>query len=119
MRRFVVSYFALAETDTIESYRDWSLDHVRPIMRAMPSVVSFLDFAVTGSMDAGGERWDGCEVIEVTDFARFEQDNADGLGGVLAVEWRERLASWSIGYLARSIFPKTEIDVTTICTTNL
>lgn len=99
MRRFVVSYFALAPGDTIESYRRWSLATVRPIMRAMPSVVSFLDFAVTGSMDAGAETWDGCEVIEVTDFDAFERDNVAGEGGVLAKAWRERLASWSIGYL--------------------
>lgn len=99
MRRFVVSYFALAESDTIASYREWSISSVRPIMTAMPSVVSFLDFAVTGSMDEGGEAWDGCEIIEVTDFGEFENDNAIGDGGRLAVEWRGRLASWSIGYL--------------------
>lgn len=99
MRRFVVSYFALADGDTIESYREWSLSYVRPIMNAMPSVVTFLDFAVTGSMDAGGERWDGCEVIEVLDFADFERDNEVGEGGELAAAWRDRLASWSIGYL--------------------
>jgi hypothetical protein len=99
MRRFVVSYFALAEGDTIEAYRTWSLEYVRPVMNAMPSVVTFLDFAVTGSMDAGGESWDGCEVIEVTDFAAFERDNAEGEGGRLAEAWRERLSSWSIGYL--------------------
>jgi hypothetical protein len=68
-------------------------------MNAMPSVVSFLDFAVTGSMDGDGQSWDGCEVIEVTDFAAFENDNAVGEGGVLAVRWRERLASWSVAYL--------------------
>ncbi|GAA2225505.1 hypothetical protein N1031_04520 [Herbiconiux moechotypicola] len=99
MRRFVVTYFALKEGDTIESYRDWSLSYVRGVMESMPSVVSFLDFAVTGSMDAEGVAWDGCEVIEVTDFARFERDNAEGEGGVLAAAWRDRLSSWSIGYL--------------------
>jgi hypothetical protein len=99
MRRFVVSYFALAEGDTITSYRQWSIEYVRPVMNAMPSVITFLDFAVTGSMDEGGAGWDGCEIIEVTEFAAFEKDNAEGQGGVLAGEWRERLASWSIGYL--------------------
>lgn len=99
MRRLVISYFRLAEGDTIQAYRDWSLSYVRPVMLAMPSVVSFLDFAVVGSMDAGGEAWDACEVIEVTEFAAFEQDNAEGEGGVLAEAWRERLAAWSIGYL--------------------
>ena len=99
MRRFVVSYFRLAPGDSIASYRDWSLSYVRPVMLAMPSVVSFLDFAVVGSMDAGAEPWDGCEVIEVTEFAAFERDNAEGEGGRLAEAWRERLAAWSIGYL--------------------
>lgn len=81
------------------AYREWSLSYVRPVMNDMPSVVSFLDFAVTGSMDAGGESWDGCEIVEVTDFATFERDNEVGEGGKLAAAWRERLASWSIGYL--------------------
>ncbi len=99
MRRFVVSYFALAEGDSIESYRNWSLSYVRPVMEAMPSVVSFLDFAVSGSMDAADTEWDGCEIIEVTDFVSFERDNAIDEGGRLAEAWRERLASWSIGYL--------------------
>lgn len=99
MKRFVVSYFSLREEDSITSYRDWSLAYVRPVMNAMPSVVSFLDFAVVGSMDEGGQTWDGCEVIEVTDFAQFERDNAEGEGAVLAAAWRERLAGWSIGYL--------------------
>lgn len=99
MRRFVVAYFALAEGDSLAAYREWSLEYVRPVMRAMPSVLSFLDFAVTGSMDAGGESWDGCEIVEVTDFAAFEHDNEEGEGGRLAGAWRERLSSWSIGYL--------------------
>jgi hypothetical protein len=99
VRRFVVAYFAVKQGDSIEAYREWSLSYVRPVMRAMPSVVSFLDFAVTGSMDAGGESWDGCEIVEVTDFAAFEHDNEVGEGGKLAAAWRERLESWSIGYL--------------------
>jgi len=99
VRRFVVAYFALAEGDTLASYREWTLSYVRPTMRAMPSVVSFLDFAVTGSMDDQDSSWDGCEIVEVTDFAAFERDNETGEGGVLAAAWRDRLASWSIGYL--------------------
>lgn len=99
MRRFVVSYFKLAGDDTIGAYRDWSLSYVRPVMTSMPSVISFLDFAVTGSMDDGDQSWDGCEIIEVTDFPAFERDNAENEGGTLAERWRERLAAWSIGYL--------------------
>lgn len=99
MTTFVVTYFALAQGDSIEAYREWSLTYVRPVMRAMPSVTSFVDFAVVGSMDADGPSWDGCELIGVTDFAAFERDNAEGEGGVLAKLWRDRLAGWSIGYL--------------------
>lgn len=99
MSRFVVTYFSLAERDTIESYRQWSLEYVRPVMRAMPSVIDFVDAAVVGSMDNDGPHWDGCELIKVSDFAAFESDNQTGAGGTLARLWRERLDSWSIGYL--------------------
>lgn len=98
--KFVVTYFALTEHDSIESYSAWSLGYVRSVMHAMPSVVSFLDFSVVGSMDKGSQLWDGCEIIEVTDFDEFERDNAEGEGAVLAQLWRDRLASWSIGYLS-------------------
>jgi hypothetical protein len=98
--KFVVTYFALKEGDSMESYAAWSLDYVRSVMHNMPSVLSFLDFAVVGSMDEGSQSWDGCEIIEVTDFDEFERDNAEGEGAVLAQLWRDRLASWSIGYLS-------------------
>jgi hypothetical protein len=99
VKKFVVSYFTLAEGDTIEAYSEWSMSYVRPVMRAMPSVLSFLDFRVVGAMEGATPEHDGCEIIEVTDFAAFEADNADGEGGVLASKWRERLEAWSIGYL--------------------
>jgi hypothetical protein len=99
VRKFVVSYFTLAEGDTIEAYSEWSISYVRPVMRAMPSVLSFLDFRVAGAMEGAVPEYDGCEIIEVTDFAAFELDNAEGEGGVLASMWRERLETWSIGYL--------------------
>ena len=83
----------------MQRHREWSLSCVRPVMKAMPSLISFLDFAVTGSMDDEGQVWDGCELIEVSDFASFERDNEVGEGAVLALAWRARLASWSIGYL--------------------
>jgi len=97
---FVVTYFALKDDDSIASYAAWSLDYVRPVMHTMPSVLSFLDFSVVGSMDEGGKVWDGCEIIEVTDFDGFERDNAEGEGAVLAQLWRDRLAAWSIGYMS-------------------
>jgi hypothetical protein len=68
-------------------------------MRAMSSVISFTDGAITGSMDSGGPLWDACELIEVSDFDEFERDNVTGEGGVLAGLWRERLESWSISYI--------------------
>lgn len=108
MSRYVVTYFALADGDTIESYREWALEYVRPVMRAMPSVLHFMDGAVVGAMGAGGPTWDACELIEVSDFAAFEQDNQEGEGGTLARLWRERLDSWSIGYIAD--FELRELD---------
>ncbi|MDQ7911118.1 hypothetical protein RB614_42180 [Phytohabitans sp. ZYX-F-186] len=98
-RRFIVTRFRLSEGDTIGEYRAWSLSYLRPVLRGYPSVVSFLDFAVVGAEPEGGERWDGCEIIEVTDFAAFAEDDATGEGAKLSAAWRDRVAGWSIDRL--------------------
>jgi hypothetical protein len=95
----VVAFARLADGDSIEDYRAWSLERVRPVMRAMESVIAFDDYEVAGSMDGEKLDYDLCEVIAVTDFDRFERDNATGDGLDLAKEWRERLDSWSVCYL--------------------
>ncbi|GAA3936877.1 hypothetical protein [Microbacterium soli] len=99
MTKRVVALFTLKSDISVDDYARWSAERVRPVMRAMPSVLRFDDFRVVGNMD--GEALDAqlSELIEVTDFAEFEADNARGEGGVLAKEWRQRLVSWSVLYM--------------------
>lgn len=97
MSRYIVTRFRLGEGDTVESYAEWSAGYLRPTLRAYPSVIGFLDFTI--AHDDGAEHWDLCELIEVTDFEAFAQDESTGDGAVLAAAWRERVDSWSIARL--------------------
>lgn len=95
----VIALFRLKPDRTIGAYREWSLSHVRPIMRRMDSVISFRDFQVTGSMDDETSPHELCEIIEITDVAQFELDNSTVEGETLAGEWQSWLREWTVLYL--------------------
>lgn len=95
----VVALFKLKPGRTVEGYRELSLDVIRKGMSAMPSVVGFEDFAVSGLMGGGKSEWDLAEIVEITSPAEFERDNTEMPGKEIADTWNDWVESSSVIYL--------------------
>lgn len=95
----VVALFKLRSGRSVAEYRELSLDVIRRGMFAMPSVIGFEDFAVTGLMGGGTSEWDLAEIVEITSPEAFERDNTELPGKEIADTWNEWVASSSVVYL--------------------
>ncbi len=85
-----LTLFRLKAGHTVQEYRAYTESTIRPGMNAMPSVLGFRDFEVTGVMAGSGGGWQLIEVIEITSEEDFERDNAQPPGKHVADDW----ATW-------------------------
>lgn len=95
----VVALFKLKPERSVGEYRTLSLEMIRAGMEAMPSVVGFEDFVVSGMMGGGSSRWDLAEIVEITSPAEFERDNRELPGSDVADTWNEWVAESEVIYL--------------------
>lgn len=91
-----VTLFNLAGDRTLEDYRRYSKEFIRPGMEAMPSVVRFRDYHVSETYDSGPPSAALVEVIEITDIAAFRRDNETGPGAEVAEDWARWCSSFEV-----------------------
>jgi hypothetical protein len=92
-----ITLFRLADGRTVEDYRAFSLQTVRPGMLTMPSVLGFLDHRVVGGLTAL-DGWELVEVIVIGSRGAFEHENAT-IGAALATEWETWVADFRVFFL--------------------
>ena len=93
-----LTLFSLKETSTVNDYRAFSRDVIRPGMFTMPAVVGFLDYQVEGGLTAT-DGWQLVELIAITSREQFEVDNST-IGADLAAQWEEWVQDYRVLFLS-------------------
>jgi hypothetical protein len=105
-RDIAITLFTLRPGRTVEQYRDFARDVIRPGMVRMPAVLGFLDYEVVGSLedDDGIEL---VELIEITSPDDFNRDNEGPVGAPIAEQWLEWVTSFRVLFVRDLLLSST------------
>lgn len=85
---FALTLFQLKEGRSIEAYRAFALDYIRPRMLDMDAVLGFVDVEVVDHLVAT-DGWQLVEIMHITSPTDFNRDNEAPAGAAVAAHWEE------------------------------
>lgn len=95
-----ITLFRMKPGHTVDEYRAFAHQVIRPGMAKMPSVTGFMDYWITGSMTPTDGGWQLAEIVRITSAAEFERDNQELPGLLIAQQWNEWVEEALVIYLA-------------------
>lgn len=92
---FALTLFSLKPGRTIEGYRAFALDFIRPRMIEMDAVLGFVDVEVVDHL-AGDDGWQFVEIMHISSPEDFKRDNESAEGAITAAAWNEWVESFRV-----------------------